>query len=345
MAANVYFFWNNGTSFDTRDMSYVNTTPKTPRIGEDISNDTIRLIFGKGNEPTSPGLELDNYQGVEWWNPDYPHNKGKFNSTGAISYDDLHYKHGEDPIGPGIFVDRYGSVSAKTFVVPPYRQWIRFEIWGGGGSGGGSSYYTPYVDGNPGGSSTIFGITAGGGQAGKGGARVAAQSGSGGAGGIVTGSLNTVCEYFAANGYGGGNGEAVNGRGNVGGSSGNTASIMIEKDVYSSGIGGRRGGNGPSVGGLDITYPNSTPGLVPGGGGGSAGYSEFRSRDVSRAAGGAGGGGAYTSFYFNRSQMAVGNVISYTVGAGGPTNITTNNNTASSRGSPGANGVLKVTWV
>ena len=140
----------------------------------------------------------------------------------------------------------------------------------------------------------------------------------------MTGTLNTVCTYFAASGAAGGNGEAVSGRGGLGGNCGNTASIELDSGVFSSGIGGRRGGNGPDVNPAagDYTVRNGgikggTDGLAPGGGGGSAGYSEFRSRDVSRAAGGAGGGGAYASFYFDRFQMAIGNTISYTVGKGG----------------------------
>jgi hypothetical protein len=364
MVANVNFFWNSGTTYDTSDLSYVSTTPKTPLIGEAISSQDIRTLFGKGNEPTSPGLELDNYQGVDWWSPQYPHSKGKFGSTGPISFDDLHNKHAEDPIGAGIFVDRFGSTNIKNFVVPPFRQWIRFEIWGGGGGAGAANYYSG-SNGGAGQSSSIFGIIAGGGGGGVGGVRVGNINGSIGSAGIISGSLNTVCTYFASNGLQGNPGEAQNARGNVGGNSGNTANFLINAqyinqysvkrvgtevvvtltgnvytEFYSSGTGGARGGRyfDPSPRGTNAGYD----GGAPGGGGGSGGWSELKDYDKrdSRGSGGSGGGGAYASFYFERSQMAVGNTISYTVGAGGAGGLGSYGN-----GGYGANGVLKVTWI
>lgn len=369
MVANVYSFWNSNTSPDTTDMSYVSTTPKTPKVGQEISIQQIRQIFGKGNEPTSPGLELDNYQGVYWWSPNYPHSKGRFTTSGTISYDDLHDKHGEDPIGPGEFVDRHGSAATKNFVVPPFREWIKFEIWGGGGGAGAANRYSGSNGGNGQGSS-MFGITAGGGGGGVGGARVGNINGGIGARGVISGSLTASPSiYFSANGSPGNPGEAQSARGNIGGNSGNTASILINADYinqysvtrvgtrvevtlignnytqfYSTGTGGARGGR--YITPAESPSPRGTyagfDGNVPGGGGGSGGWSELKdyNSDDSRGSGGSGGGGAYASFYFTRSQMTTGNTIPYTVGAGGTGGIGTYGN-----GGYGANGVLRVTWV
>ena len=114
---------------------------------------------------------------------------------------------------------------------------------------------------------------------------------------------------------------------------------------------GAEGGNAPfgGAGGLrgGSRLPQGTkgsPGNTPGGGGGSGGYSDF-SRSPSRAVGGSGGAGAYASIRFRRPNLSYGQILTYTVGAGGAGSPWTGENGWQNvLGGKGGDGAVKFTW-
>jgi hypothetical protein len=301
--------------------------PYTPDPGQPISLTNIYDVFGKGNEPASPGLELDNYNGVRYWSSFYPFAQGRFPETGQLQLSDFYGKCALDPVIPGTITDYTPGIN-KTFKIPPFRRYVLVEMWGAGG-GAGAGDYSNYYNGSNGTATRVFGvigINAGGGVGGSAGMRQGNQSGAGGAGGTWSLSYNNLPAGVitgGTNGAPGGNGSAGAGRGSNGGNSPN------------GGTGGVYGGNGTSnYNGRNAGF-NGNP---PGGGGGSGGYTD-NSKKPSRSAGGAGGGGAYAYFICERSQIQFGQILNYDVGAGGAGGIGNQAN-----GGTGAGGAIKFTW-
>jgi hypothetical protein len=105
------------------------------------------------------------------------------------------------------------------------------------------------------------------------------------------------------------------------------------------------GGSGGLRGGSRLPQGNKgSPGNTPGGGGGSGGYSDFSS-SPSRAVGGSGGAGAYASIRFRRPNLSYGQILTYTVGAGGAGSPWTGENGWQNvLGGKGGDGAVKFTW-
>lgn len=330
----------------------------TPTRGEPISLLDVRRVFGYGNN-TVPGDDLSDYYGIAYYDTraSTQYAKGKFPTSGEINLEDFYDKTAVDPATISSFIDTTPG-SNKTYTIPTYRSFVKVEIWGGGGGAGTGDHDAVRATGQSGTSSTLrltsltggSVLTAGGGGGGTSGYRYGTQSGSGGGGGTAsnTGSFiigTTQPVIVKTNGNAGQNGDAGAGKGGYGGDAPPIAPGAQDARGYIGSSGAYSiGGEGGNFGAHNTTPRlNGRPGIAPGGGGGSGGDSDFQSgknANPNRSAGGAGGSGSYAALTFSRSVVPPGEIVTYTVGAGGTGTKTGNQGT----GGDGAAGGFKISW-
>jgi len=200
--------------------------------------------------------------------------------------------------------------TGTSWTVPANVTKITVEAWGGGGGSGGMGWN--FTNGGTGGSSTIFGITAGGGSASNG-ANTDGSRTNGGAGGSATGG-------------------AIN----LPGNSGNIGTLG---DPSYGGNGGSSPNGGTTKTANSIgTNNNYTPGIDGNSpGGGAAGGAFFKNTAGQRMSIGGGGGGAYSQIV---QAVTPNQSVSFSVGSGGIAGIGVTNAT----GGAGANGQIRITY-